>query len=172
MKVSSDYQIIRPEFKGDEYYSDLDAPLEKHVSKYDSFISFFSTLPLIILLLCADVAVYYFTTKWEDLEKENINFLYRYVPSIVRSLVLVVIAKIYDIIAVYSTYLENRKQEDIYELIMSLKIFIFRLISDFTAVIYSAIVTRDIFRLKTLLYTDIFIKYLLEIGIRYFYPIL
>lgn len=171
-KVSSDYQIIRPEFKGDEYYSDLDAPLEKHVSKYDSFISFFATLPLIILLLGADVAVYYFTTKWEDLEKENENFWFRYVPSIVRSLVLVVIAKIYDIIAVYSTYLENRKQEDIYELIMSLKIFIFRLISDFTAVIYSAIVTRDIVRLKTLLYTDIFIKYLSEIGIRYFYPIL
>ena len=171
LKVSSDYQIIRPEFKGDEYYTDLDAPLEKHVSKYDSFISFFSTLPLIILLLGADVAVYYFTTKWEDLEKENENFWYRYVPSIVRSLVLVVIAKIYDIIAVYSTLLENRKQEDIYELIMSLKIFIFRLISDFTAVIYSAIVTRDIVRLKTLLYTDIFIKYLSEIGIRYFYPL-
>ena len=59
LKVSSDYQIIRPEFKGDEYYSDLDAPLEKHVSKYDSFISFFSTLPLIILLLGADVILFH-----------------------------------------------------------------------------------------------------------------
>ena len=34
LKVSSDSQIIRPEFHGDEYYTDLDAPLEKHVSKY------------------------------------------------------------------------------------------------------------------------------------------
>ena len=26
MKVSSDYQTIRPKFKGDEYYTDLNAP--------------------------------------------------------------------------------------------------------------------------------------------------
>ena len=112
LKVSSDYQIIRPEFKGDEYYTDLDSPLEKHVSEYDSFISFFSTLPLILILLGANVCVFYFTTKWEDLEKDNDKFWFRYLPSIVRSLALVIIAKIYDIIAHYSTYLENRKQED------------------------------------------------------------
>ena len=172
LKVSADYQIIRPEFKGDEYYTDLDAPLEKHVSEYDSFISFFSTLPLIILLLGANVFIFYFTTKWEDGEKNNIKFFYRYLPSIVRSIAMVIIAKIYDIIARYSTYLENRKQEDIYEFIMSIKIYVFRLISDFTAAIYSAIVTRDIFRLKTLLYTHICIKYLSEIGSRFFYPII
>ena len=172
LKVSSDYQIIRTEFKGDEYYTDLDAPLEKHVSKYDSFIPFFAALPFILILLGANIVVFYFTTKWEDMEKQNPNFWYRYVPSIARSLGLVIIAKIYDIIANYSTYLENRKQEEVYELVMSIKIFIFRLISDFMAVIYSAIVTRDIIRLKTLLYTHICIKYLSEIGIRFLYPIL
>ena len=172
LKVSSDSQIIRPEFHGDEYYTDLDAPLEKHVSKYDSFISFFITLPFIILLLGADILVFYLTTKWEDKVKENEKFWYRYVPSIVRSLALVIVAKIYDMIAVYSTRLENRKQEDIYEMVMGFKVFIFRLISDFTAVIYSAIVTRDIFRLKTLLYTHIFIKYVTEIGSRFFYPLI
>ena len=170
LKVSSDSQIIRPEFRGDEYYTDLDAPLEKHVSKYDSFISFFITLPFIILLLGADILVFYFTTKWEDLVKTNEKFWFRYVPSIVRSLALVIVAKIYDMIAVYSTRLENRKQEDIYEMVMGVKVFIFRLISDFTAVIYSAIVTRDIYRLKTLLYTHICIKYLSEIGSKFFYP--
>ena len=60
LKLSSDYQIIRPEFKGDEYYTDLDAPLEKHVSKYDSFISFFATLPLILILLGANIVVFSF----------------------------------------------------------------------------------------------------------------
>ena len=172
LKVSSDSQIIRPEFHGDEYYTDLDAPLEKHVSKYDSFISFFITLPFIILLLGADILVFYLTTKWEDKVKENEKFWYRYVPSIVRSLALVIVAKIYDMIAVYSTRLENRKQEDIYEMVMGFKVFIFRLISDFTAVIYSAIVTRDIYRLKTLLYTHICIKYVSEIGSRFFYPLI
>ena len=172
LKVSSDSQIIRPEFHGDEYYTDLDAPLEKHVSKYDSFISFFITLPFIILLLGADILVFYFTTKWEDLVKTNEKFWFRYVPSIVRSLALVIVAKIYDMIAVYSTRLENRKQEDIYEMVMGVKVFIFRLISDFTAVIYSAMVTRDIYRLKTLLYTHIVIKYLSEIGGRFVYPFL
>ena len=170
LKVSSDSQIIRPEFHGDEFYTDLDAPLEKHVSKYDSFISFFITLPFIILLLGADIFVFYFTTKWEDKVKENEKFWYRYVPSIVRSLALVIVAKIYDMIAVYSTRLENRKQEDIYEMVMGVKVFIFRLISDFTAVIYSTIVTRDIYRLKTLLYTHICIKYVSEIGSKFFYP--
>ena len=172
LKVSSDSQIIRPEFHGDEYYTDLDAPLEKHVSKYDSFISFFITLPLIILLLGADILVFYLTTKWEDLVKTNEKFWFRYLPSIVRSLALVIVAKIYDMIAVYSTRLENRKQEDIHEMVMGVKVFIFRLISDFTAVIYSAIVTRDIFRLKTLLYTHIIIKYFSEIGTKFFYPFL
>ena len=170
LKVSSDSQIIRPEFHGDEYYTDLDSPLEKHVSKYDSFISFFITLPFIILLLGADILVFYFTTKWEDKVKENEKFWYRYLPSIVRSLALVIVAKIYDMIALYSTRLENRKQEDIYEMVMGVKVFIFRLISDFTAVIYSAIVTRDIYRLKTLLYTHIIIKYISEFGSRFFYP--
>ena len=172
LKVSSDSQIIRPEFHGDEYYTDLDAPLEKHVSQYDSFISFFITLPFIILLLGADILVFYFTTKWEDKVKTNEKFWFKYVPSIVRSLALVIVAKIYDMIAVYSTRLENRKQEDIYEMVMGVKVFIFRLISDFTAVIYSAIVTRDIYRLKTLLYTHICIKYLSEIGGKFFYPFL
>ena len=172
LKVSSDSQIIRPEFRGDEYYTDLDAPLEKHVSKYDSFISFFITLPFIILLLGADIFVFYFTTKWEDHVKEDEKFWFRYVPSIARSLALVIVAKIYDMIAVYSTRLENRKQEDIYEMVMGAKVFVFRLISDFTAVIYSAIVTRDIYRLKTLLYTHICIKYLSEIGSRFLYPLL
>ena len=172
LKVSSDYQIIRPEFKGDEYYTDLEAPLEKHVSKYDSFVSFFATLPLILILLGANIVVFYFTTKWEDKAKGNEIFWFRYVPSIARSIALVIIAKIYNLIAKYSTYLENRKQEDVYELVMSIKIFIFRLISDFTAVIYSAIVTRDIFRLKTLLYTHIVIKYLSEIGLRFFYTVI
>ena len=106
------------------------------------------------------------------MEKENDNFWFKYLPPVVRSIALVIIAKIYDIIARYSTYLENRKQEDIYEFVMSIKVFIFRLISDFTAVIYSAVVTRDIFRLKTLLYTHIFIKYLSEIGIRFLFPII
>ena len=171
LKVSSDSQIIRPEFHGDEYYTDLDSPLEKHVSKYDSFISFFITLPFIILLLGADILVFYLTTKWEDKVKENEKFWYRYLPSIVRSLALVIVAKIYDMIALYSTRLENRKQEDIYEMVMGVKVFIFRLISDFTAVIYSAIVTRDIYRLKTLLYTHIIIKYISEFGSRFFYPL-
>ena len=148
-----------------------DAPLEKHVSKYDSFISFFATLPFIILLLGADILIFYLTTKWEDLVKKNENFWFRYVPSIVRSLSLVIVAKIYDMIAVYSTYLENRKQEDIYEIVMGVKVFIFRLISDFTAVIYSAIVTRDIYRLKTMLYTHILIKYVSEIGSKFLYPL-
>lgn len=106
------------------------------------------------------------------MEKDKKLFLFRYVPSIAKSLALVIIGKIYDLIAKYSTYLENRKQEDIYELIMSIKVFAFRFISDFTAVIYSAIVTRDIFRLKTLLYTHIFIKYLSEIDLNFFYTIL
>ena len=88
-----------------------------------------------------------------------------------RSLALVIVAKIYDMIALYSTRLENRKQEDIYEMVMGVKVFIFRLISDFTAVIYSAIVTRDIYRLKTLLYTHIIIKYISEFGSRFFYPL-
>ena len=129
-------------------------------------------MPFILILLGANITIFYFTTKWENMEKDNVIFWFRYVPSIARSLALVIIAKIYDLIAKYSTYLENRKQEDIYELIMSIKVFAFRLISDFTAVIYSAIVTRDIFRLKTLLYTHILIKYLSEIGLRFFYTII
>ena len=103
LKVSSDSQIIRPEFHGDEYYTDLDAPLEKHVSKYDSFISFFITLPFIILLLIIDIGIFYVTTKWEDRVKVNGNFLFKYFPSIARSLALVIVGKIYDMFAVYST---------------------------------------------------------------------
>ena len=81
---------------------------------------------------------------------------------------MVIVAKIYDMIAVYSTRLENRKQEDIYEMVMGVKVFIFRLISDFTAVIYSTIVTRDIYRLKTLLYTHILLNMYLKLAVNFF----
>ena len=47
MKISKDQQKIRNEFKGDEYYSDLDAPLEKFINTNKPAISFLIGLPIL-----------------------------------------------------------------------------------------------------------------------------
>ena len=171
MKISRYKQEVRPEFNGDEFYRDLDSKLEKHVEKYSSVKAFVLLLPVILGLLIADIIIFYYTTKWEDNIEFHKNFLYRYIPSIIRSIGLTAISYVYDYYAWWSNYRENYKQKIVFENVLIIKIIAFRLVSDLTAVLYNAFVTKEIDRVKTLLYTNIFIKYLTEIGLKFFYPI-
>ena len=171
MKISGNKSEVRPEFNGDEFYRDLDSRLEKHVERYSSVKAFILLLPVILGLLIADIIIFYYTTKWEDKIEFHNNFLYRYIPSIIRSIGLTIISYIYDYYAWWSNYRENYKQKIVFENVLIIKIIAFRLVSDLTAVLYNAFVTKEIDRVKTLLYTNIIIKYLTEIGLKFFYPI-
>ena len=42
---------MRNEFKGDEYYSDLDAPIEKYINKKSGLVSFSIGLPVLLLFV-------------------------------------------------------------------------------------------------------------------------
>ena len=171
MRMSVSRQEVRPEFNGDEYYRDLDSRLEKHVKRYSSVYAFLLLLPIILILLIGDIIVFYYTTKWEDKTSTHSNFLYRYIPSIVRSIALTIVSYIYDYYAWWSNYKENYKHKHVFENVLIIKIFAFRLVSDLTAVIYNILVTKQIDRVKTLLYSNIIVKYLTEIGLKFFYPI-
>ena len=172
MKISSDQQKMRMEFKGDEYISDLDAPLEKYIDSKTSIKSFFVGLPFILLFIGIIIISSYYVTIWEDSAQNETNFFFKFFPSVIRALSLVVIFYIYDYIILYVTNLGNIKYEDEFENTLIIRVFIFRLIGDFISTFYNVFFTKNIYRLKVLLYTNIFMRFLMEIIIRILYPII
>ena len=172
MKISEDKRVLRSDFKGDEYYPDNDSPLIKHMIKNTSNIAFFYSLPFYLILFFLDFVIFYFTTRWEDHAYEKNYFWFKYLPSIIRVILLIILSYFYDMVSLYSTKLENIKYEDVYETFMILKIFLFRLLSEFASVVYHIFATKDINRIKNLLYTTLIIKYLYEIIFRFIKPII
>ena len=172
MKISSDQQKMRIEFKGDEYYSDLDAPLEKFIDIKKSIISFLFILPFIVLFIGIIVVSSYFVTIWEDSAQNETNYFFKFFPSLIRSLSLVIIFYIYDYVVLYTTNLGNIKYEDDYETALIIRVFVFRLIVDFISIFYNVFFTKNIYRLKVLLYTNIIMRFLIEMIIRIVFPII
>ena len=172
MKISPDQQKMRTEFKGDEYYSDLDAPLEKYIDIKTSIISFFVGLPFILLFLGLIIASSHYVTIWENSVQNENNFFNKYFPSLIRALSIIIIFYVYDYVSLYITNLGNIKYEDKYEYALILSIFIFRTSIDFISIFYNVFFTKNIYRLKILLYTNIIMRFIAEIIVRILYPII
>ena len=170
MKTSTSMREIRNEFRGDEYYRDIDEPLQKHVKPFSAVKVFIGSLPLILILLAGDVIIFYYTTKWETDNNKSTHFVLQYFPSITRTVGMSIISFIYDFVAKYFAEKENHKFEDEYDNTLIVKVFVFRLIADLTSVLYSAIVQKDISNLKVLIYTNLLVKYLSEIGVKCLLP--
>ena len=172
MKISQDLQKIRNEFKGDEYYSDLDAPLEKFINTNKPAISFLIGLPVILIFVGIVMGCSHFLTIWENNVQKEKNYFFRFFPSVLRALILVIINYVYDSVVVKLNNIENIKYEDDYEYSIIIRIFLFRLINDFISAFYNVFLTKDIYRLKVLLYTNIILRFLAEIIIRILLPII
>ena len=170
MKTSTSMREIRNEFRGDEYYRDIDEPLQKHVKQFSAVKVFIGSLPLILILLAGDVIIFYYTTKWESDNNKSTHFVLQYFPSIIRTVGMSIISFIYDFVAKYFAEKENHKFEDEYDNTLIVKVFVFRLIADLTSVLYSAIVQKNISNLKVLIYTNLLVKYLSEIGVKCVLP--
>ena len=170
MKTSTSMREIRNEFRGDEYYRDIDEPLQKHVKQFSAVKVFIASLPLILILLAGDVIIFYYTTKWESDNNKSTHFVLQYFPSIIRTVGMSIISFIYDFVAKYFAEKENHKFEDEYDNTLIVKVFVFRLIADLTSVLYSAIVQKNISNLKVLIYTNLFVKYISEIGVKCVLP--
>ena len=127
MKISQDQQKMRNEFKGDEYYSDLDAPLEKYRYTKTGVISFFVGLPVLLAFVAIVMFSSHYVTLWEDKVQDEKNYFFRFFPSFLRALSLVVIYYIYDHVVLKLTKIGNIKYEDEYEFIIIIRIFLFRL---------------------------------------------
>ena len=172
MKISQDQQKMRNEFKGDEYYSDLDAPLEKYRYTKTGVISFFVGLPVLLAFVAIVMFSSHYVTLWEDKVQDEKNYFFRFFPSFLRALSLVVIYYIYDHVVLKLTKIGNIKYEDEYEFIIIIRIFLFRFINDFISAFYNVFLTKNIYRLKVLLYTNIIFRFLAEIVIRISFPVI
>ena len=172
MKISPDQQKMRIEYKGDEYYTDLEAPLEKNGSVFESIRSFFISLPPVLIFIGITIVSSYFVTLWENKVQNEKNFFFKFFPSFVRALSLVIIFYVYDNIILYTTNIANIKYEDEYEFSLIFRIFIFRFVIDFISIFYNVFFTKNIYRLKVLLYTNIILRFIAEIIIRIIYPII
>ena len=172
MKISKDQQKIRNEFKGDEYFSDLDAPLEKYRYKKNGVISFFIGLPVFLLFIAIVMTSSHYITLMEDKVQDEKNYFFRFFPSFLRALSLVIIYYIYDHVVLKITKVGNIKYEDEYEFMLIIRIFLFRFINDFISAFYNVFMTKNIYRLKVLLYTNIIFRFLAEILVRILFPII
>ena len=172
MKISQDQQKMRNEFKGDEYYSDLDAPLEKYRYTKTGVISFFIGLPVLLAFVAIVMFSSHYVTLWEDKVQDEKNYFFRFFPSFLRALGLVVIYYIYDHVVIKIAKVGNIKYEDEYEFIIIIRIFLFRFINDFISAFYNVFLTKNIYRLKVLLYTNIIFRFLAEIVVRISFPII
>ena len=81
MKISEDQRKMRNEFKGDEYYSDLDAPLEKYRYTKTGVISFFVGLPVLLAFVAIVMFSSHYVTLWEDKVQDEKNYFFRFFPS-------------------------------------------------------------------------------------------
>ena len=127
MKKSKDQQKRRNEFKGYEYFSDLDAPLEKYRYRKNGVISFFIGLPLFLLFIAIVMSSSHYITLMEDKVQDEKNYFFRFFPSFLRALSLVIIYYIYDHVVLKVTKVGNIKYEDEYEFMLIIRIFLFKL---------------------------------------------
>ena len=172
MKISRDQQKMRNEFKGDEYYSDLDAPLEKYRYTKSSVISFLIGLPVLLFFVAIVMSSSHYVTLWENKVQDEKNYFFRFFPSFLRAFSLTLIYYIYDHIVLKITNVGNIKYEDEYEIVLIIRVFLFRFINDFISAFYNVFLTKDIYRLKVLLYTNIIFRFLAQILIRILFPII
>ena len=172
MKISQDQRKMRNEFKGDEYYSDLDAPLEKYINKKGGLVSFSIGLPVLLLFVAIVMSMSNYVTLWENRVQNEKNYFFRFFPSVLRAIGLTIIYYIYDYVVLKITSIGNIKYEDDYEFILIIRIFMFRLINDFISSFYNVFLTKNIYRLKVLLYTNIIFRFLIQIIIRITFPII
>jgi hypothetical protein len=164
----SNERELRSEFKGDEYYKDLNGKLEKHYETSKTIFLFLLNVPIIIGLLAAVILIFQYGINFENMYKDN-SFL-KYVPGLIKSISLTIVSAIYDRVARYFNNLENHKYEDSYENSMIAKVFTFRLVADLTAVVYTIISDPNPENLKALLYNLIVVKIVTGIGTKIILP--
>jgi hypothetical protein len=66
--------------------------------------------------------------------------------------------------------MENHKYKESFENSLILKVFFFRLVTNLTAVFYTAFVQSNLESVKQLIYTLLVMKELSDIGVRFIYP--
>ena len=172
MKISKDQQKMRNDFKGDEYYSDLDAPLEKYINKKSGIKSFSVGIPVLLFFVAIVMTSSHYITSWENKVQDEKNYFFRFFPSFLRALSLSIIYYIYDHVVLKLNQIGNIKYEDDYESLLIIRIFLFRFINDFISAFYNVFLTKNIYRLKVLLYTNIIFRFIVEIVIRISFPII
>lgn len=161
---------IRADYLGDEYYKNSDSHLEKHSINQRTLFLFFLSLPIIILLLGIVVLIFFFTNYLKDLFK-NYGIL-RYTPSFLKSVTVTIFSFIYDRIALFFVELENHKYDFSFENSLIIKTFLFRLVSDLTAIIYTIFINKNFDDLKVLIYTMILVKMGTHLIFKYLVPFL
>jgi len=164
----SNSKTIRTEYLGDEYYKSIDSHLEKHSIKQRTIILFFASLPIIIFLLGLVVLIFFFTNYLKALLKNK--SILEYTPSFLKSLTVTILSLVYDRIALFFVELENHKYDFSYENSLIIKTFMFRLVSDLTAIIYTIFINKNFEDLKVLIYTMILIKMGMHLIVKYTLP--
>jgi hypothetical protein len=161
-------KIIRDEFIGDEYSKNNDLHLQKHADNYNTLLIFTGFLPVNLILIVFVILVFIFTNKYGS-EYKNVDYL-RFLPSIINSVSISVVGVLYEYATLYLTNLENHKYQDRYEAIIIIKLFAFKFIINFLAVIFNIFIYGNFENLHVLLYTLIMSKIASHIIVRYLKP--
>ena len=96
----------------------------------------------------------------------NLNFKL----ALIKSFSITIINYAYNSLASKFVFMENHKYKEDHEKSLILKIFVFRMINNLTAIIFTAFVKQDIDEVKYLIYELLIVKDISDIGLRFVYP--
>jgi hypothetical protein len=147
---------VRETFIGDEFYKSFQTKLEKYDLSNRYVISFLISLPIVVFLVGSIIVVFFFANKFE--QKYQNTYLIKYIPSLVKSSFIVILNFLYNNLAYVFTENENHKYEESYENSLIVKLFLFRLVSELTAIFYVIFNRNDVEQLKSLIYMLFFVK--------------
>ncbi len=88
----------------------------------------------------------------------------------IKSSTITCINYLYNTIALKFVNIENHKYKDSHENSLIMKIFVFRMVTNLTAIILTVFVDQDIHKVKQLIYTLLVMKDVSDLGLRFIYP--
>jgi len=184
-KADVDRRVL-PSFKGKKRVSPITGETEEHATLSDRLPAFiFSTFVIgvylifaLYVLLCLlnlcdymDPGDLFYMPEFNNWVKPSDPIYIKLLPSVVYSVVLIILGKTYRAIALRLNFNENFKYQDDFENALIIKYVLFDFFYCYMALFYVAFYQRNIFMLRKLLWilysTDVFRRIIVETLIPY-----
>eukprot|EP00347_Sterkiella_histriomuscorum_P016772 403351910 len=147
LEDNSDFEReVRPDFNGDEYFSNINQKVNKLNVHSRFYLIQVLSIPIFIILIGACVGVYFATRTFKN---DNLNgdanhdrFI-QTAAGIINGVAIAIVNFIYQLLATIFMKLENHKYADTYEKSFIFKLFAFKFINTNISLFYTAFIDQN-----------------------------